>query len=319
MIQLQIRLSETLKSRFEKPLALAFTDVVNSTEYFSRFGNEAGRALQQRHLALIDEVIRPEEGRVVDVAGDGAFTVYPAVTNAVNAMIELQRRLTDRNLHYECAHRLSVRAGVHWGVVLTDGDIVTGKEVNLCARVAASAAAGEIRLTMSAFHELPNAERLRCAVLPPEQAKGFPDPIPLMRVDWHAGNTSVPVSVFFCETGQEIPLPDKETITFGRLHESSGQVANDIVLALPEAERTLRISRWHFELRRRPEGWWLRSLTDSSTEVDGLALCRGAETPIRAGSVVRVGQVLTLELRGKQMPDEAFPQDRDETMLPRDL
>ena len=40
-------------------------------------------------------------------------------------------------------HQLQVRIGVHWGPVLTDGQIVSGDSVNLCARVAASSNIGD--------------------------------------------------------------------------------------------------------------------------------------------------------------------------------
>ena len=51
-------------------------------------------------------------------------------------------------------HQLQVRVGMHWGPVLSDGEAVSGDAVNLCARVAASAEPGEIRLTREVFLEL---------------------------------------------------------------------------------------------------------------------------------------------------------------------
>ena len=73
LIRLQDVLSKALVRRFEKRLALVFTDVVGSTPYFARFGDEAGRKLQQRHFDLLNAVIAPEGGRMIDTAGDGAF------------------------------------------------------------------------------------------------------------------------------------------------------------------------------------------------------------------------------------------------------
>src|SRR5438876_508462 len=53
IIRLQDTLSQVLKRRFEKNMALVFTDIVGSTPYFQRFGNEAGRGRQQRHFDLL--------------------------------------------------------------------------------------------------------------------------------------------------------------------------------------------------------------------------------------------------------------------------
>ena len=76
IIQLQTQLSQTLQRRFEKQLALCFTDVAGSTQYFARYGDEAGRRLTQRHIDLLSAQLPKTEGRIVDTAGDGAFTCW---------------------------------------------------------------------------------------------------------------------------------------------------------------------------------------------------------------------------------------------------
>ena len=49
-IRLQSELSTYIDKKFQRHAALIFSDIVGSTPYFARFGNEAGRSLQQRHL-----------------------------------------------------------------------------------------------------------------------------------------------------------------------------------------------------------------------------------------------------------------------------
>ena len=83
IIRLQDLLSQELTRRFEKHLALSFSDIVGSTPYFARFGDEAGRKLQQRHFDFLQQAIPPAGGRVVDTAGDGAFLVFPTVEAAL--------------------------------------------------------------------------------------------------------------------------------------------------------------------------------------------------------------------------------------------
>ena len=90
------------------------------------------------------------------------------------------------------------------------------------------------------------------------------------------------------------PLPPQPIITFGRLREMNGTQANDIVLTHKDPSQAQHISRWHFEVRRAPEGLILRSVSTQHTEVSGKTLCKGEETPIIAGTVVRLSDVLTL-------------------------
>ena len=74
------------------------------------------------------------------------------------------------------------------------------------------------------------------------------------------------------------------------------------MLGHPDPDKVRQISRWHFELRRVADGLRLRALTDSGTEVDGQRIARGGETPVRAGSQIRIAEVLTLVLAGAERP-----------------
>jgi class 3 adenylate cyclase len=311
IIRLQDLLSRELKRRFEKERALAFSDVVGSTDYFSRFGDEAGRRLQQRHFDLLGEVVSQAGGRIVDTGGDGAFVMFQTMEAAAGACIALEKAIARDNLMSGRDQQLNVRIGMHWGPVLTDESLVTGDSVNLGARVMASAVPGEIRLTKEAFEELPNSLRLRARPLGPIELKGISRLVSAYALDWRERDT-FPDAVRVVETGQEIPLPNQETIRFGRLKESDGLPANDIVLLLPDETASRKISRWHFELRRRSQSLMLRPVSDQPTEVDGAAIAKGSEVTVKSGSLVRVGRVLTLELISHGSPSS--PGEGDATI-----
>jgi class 3 adenylate cyclase len=308
IIRLQDLLSRELKRRFEKERALAFSDVVNSTDYFSRFGDEAGRRLQQRHFDLLGQVVGEAGGRIVDTGGDGAFIIFHSTEAAASACVELEKAIARDNLMSGRDQQLNVRVGIHWGPVLTDEALVTGDSVNLAARITASAAPGEIRLTKEAFEELPNSIRLKARPLGPLELKGISRLITAFSLDWRERDT-FPDAVRIVETGQELALPDQETIRFGRLKESDGLPANDIVLLLPDETATRKISRWHFELRRRPMALMLRPVSDQPTEVDGDPIAKGSEVSVKPGSIVRVGRVLTLELISSPAPSSPGADD----------
>jgi class 3 adenylate cyclase len=298
LIKLQTTLGETLRRRFEKQLCLAFSDVVGSTPYFARFGDAAGRGLQQRHFDVLAASFREHEGRVVDTAGDGAFAVFPAVENAADAFIAAENLLSAQNAGYAREHQLIIRVGLHFGPALTDGVSVTGDSVNFCSRVASSGGPGEIRLSKVAWRQLSSSKRLLCKGLTPIALKGIAEPQELMVLDWR-DRFAFPSRARVVETGEEIALPAQDTITFGRLKERNGIVANDVVLTLPDPEQAKSISRWHFELRRGEGGFTLRSVTDQTTEVDGVQVPKTGEVKIRPGSKVILARVMTLEFLGE--------------------
>jgi class 3 adenylate cyclase len=298
IIQLRERLAQELHLRFERNVALVFTDVVGSTAYFAQHGDDAGRALLQRHLDHLAELWPRTGGRVVDTAGDGAFSVFPTTEGAAVSLIELFAHVDEHNRRRETIHRLRIRCGLHFGPVLTDGTIVTGDAVNLCARITATANPDEIRLTRAAFLELSNDLRVLCHPIKPLEVKGVNRAVEAVVLEHH--RRAMPAAVRIKETGEVFSLPDKETITFGRLREQDGVKANDILLTHPDRELALRISRWHFEIRNRAEGPRLRALTDLATDVDGRPVLKNQEVLLRSGSVVCVAGILHLTFIGER-------------------
>jgi hypothetical protein len=268
--------------------------VVGSSAHFARFGDEAGRRIQQRHFDLLSVAVEPNGGRIVDTAGDGAFVVFPDVQTAADAFIAFENARCADNATRPHDQQLEVRMAIHHGAVLTDGKQVTGDAVNLAARVISAATPGEILLTREAFLEVPTDLRVLCRALGPIEPKGLLRAVEVYRLDWRE-RSKFPDRIRVVETGELIELPALDVVRFGRLVEHDGVPANEIVLKLPDKQQTLKISRWHFELRRHPDGIRLRS-------VNGEPVLKGIEAPVRAGSVIRVAQAMTLELVGRAEP-----------------
>jgi class 3 adenylate cyclase len=299
LIKLRDDVSQVIHRKFERHMALAFTDVVGSTTYFQKFGDEAGRALHQRHLSLLAGVLGPVQGRIVDTAGDGAFTVFPTARGAIQALVALQQQVEQTNLELVADHQMYVRAGVHWGPVLTDGATVCGDSVNLCARVTNLGQGFEIVLTNETFLELSNEERLRCRPLRTVQLDGILRVVEVLRLLWR-DQSNFPTRVRVEETNDVFELPsNKQIITFGRLSTQGGLQGNDIVLRLGDPELSKRISRWHFELRRKPDGYHLRSVSQKATLVDGSPVTMNEDTLIRPGTQVQLAGVATLTFIGE--------------------
>jgi class 3 adenylate cyclase len=304
IVRLQTMLSSALARRFEQKLALVFSDVAGSTQYFSRFGDEAGRKLQQNHIDLVQRASAAAQGRIVDTAGDGAFLCFPDVDRAASAMVELLKLISSANANCAREHQLAVRIGIHFGPVLSDGAAVSGDSVNYCARVTASADAGEIRITREAFLALADVHfRLQCRNLPPVTLKGIDRPANLLRLDWR-DHKLFPTCVQL-ETGEIIALPDQDIISFGRLKDRDGVPANDIVLRCRDEDETRKISRWHFELRRTSACLNIRVLTSAETTLNGQLLEKGTECQIRSGDCVRLGAVLSLYFESPSQAEDA--------------
>lgn len=309
IIQLQNQLSAHLTRRFEKHVALVFSDVIGSTHFFRRFGDEAGHRMQQQHVDLIREALVGSDGQIFHIAGDGVFLMFAHVESAVASITRSHQALCQLHLTLTEDKRWLMRSCIHWGPVLTDGRIVAGDAANLCAKLAGTIKAQEILLTKQALTELPARFRALSRPLAPVHIPGVAEPFEVFHLPWdHADGT--PAWIVIQETGQRIPIPKKNLISCGRLQESNGAPANDIVLTLPDPLLNQRISRWHVELRREGNRLYLKSVTDQPTELNGVELRRGEQVAVESGATVRLSNVMTLRLE----PDEAPSQNQDLTL-----
>lgn len=301
IIRYQAMLQQELTRRFERQLVLVFSDIVGSTPYFARFGDAAGRQLQQLHFDLLMQGITPHGGRVVDTAGDGAFIVFDNASAAVQGVVAVQRAVSLANLARSRPHQLQLRMGLHWGPVLTDGTAVSGDSVNLCARVASSSEVGEMRLTRELFHELGSAARVLCQPVGIVELKGVSRAVEVLRLEWR-DRSQFPTQLRLEPSGELINLPAQDIISFGRLREHEGAPANDVVLTHPDPQLARHISRWHFELRRGPQGYCLRSLSDTVTEVNGTPAPKGQDVPVKPGARIQLAGALGLVLLAPTVP-----------------
>jgi class 3 adenylate cyclase len=306
IIRLQNQLSTCLARRFEKRLAIIFSDIVGSTAYFQRYGNQAGRQIHQQHLDLLTANLEGSDGRIVDTAGDGALLAFPRIEDATEFSIRLHRARWHAQRSTLPEHRWQARTCIHWGPTLTDGTTVAGDTVNLCAKLVATARAEEILLTAQAVAELPKQSRTACQPLEPTQLAGLPGTFEVFQLHWRDPR-EIPRYLVILETGRRIAIPDKAVISCGRFSDQTSGNSNDIVLALPDPLLSQRISRWHFELRCEADQLFLRAVSDKPTVVNGINLRKGEQAAVGSGARVHVSEVMTVTFEAEEVP--SAPQD----------
>ena len=122
------------------PVSIVFTDVEGFTRYTSRFGDEAALALIAEHNRVIGPIVRSRGGKVVKRLGDGLMLSFPSSEAAVHSALDL--------VDLPPAP-LRLRAGVHCGEAVVTADDVIGHDVNVAARVAASARGDQVLATVA--------------------------------------------------------------------------------------------------------------------------------------------------------------------------
>lgn len=122
------------------PVSIVFTDLEGFTRYTARAGDDAALTLLGEHHRVIGPIVRSRGGRVVKRIGDGLMLSFPSPEAAVVAALELVDVPPSP---------LRLRAGVHTGEAVVTADDLIGHDVNVAARVAASAKGEQVVATVA--------------------------------------------------------------------------------------------------------------------------------------------------------------------------
>jgi class 3 adenylate cyclase len=124
-------------------VAIAFSDIEESTALNEEMGDRAWVRLFARHDKLVHNLVDDHSGHVVKSQGDGFMIAFAHSEDAVRFSIALQRALT-RGAKRFGNKAIRVRIGIHAGKSVLRGDDLFGRNVAMAARVAAEADGGEI-------------------------------------------------------------------------------------------------------------------------------------------------------------------------------
>jgi class 3 adenylate cyclase len=129
-------------------LAVAFTDLVGSTELYERIGDARAFALVQEHWRAAARITASHRGAIVKTLGDGLLMSFPAVGDAIAATHEMMAQVAVMGAREGLP--MAIRAGVHEGpcylVRANDRADLFGRTVNLASRLATVGGGQQIAL-----------------------------------------------------------------------------------------------------------------------------------------------------------------------------
>ena len=158
-----------------------FTDIVTSTDLVGLLGDDAWGALLRWHDRELRSAIARHAGVEVSHTGDGFFAAFERPIDAVEAAIDIQRRLVQHRREHGFAPW--VRVGLHTAEATRDGTNYRGRGVHLAARVGAAAEREEI-LVSSAVVEGLGADRFSLSGPRTLTLKGIREPVEVRSIDW---------------------------------------------------------------------------------------------------------------------------------------
>ena len=132
-------------------MTIAFTDIEDSLRLNARLGDRRWLAVLHTHDDVIRRITAEHGGTVVKSQGDGSMLAFASARRALTCAAVIDRGIAEAFADLEDAIR--VRIGLHVGEPVREANDFFGHTVNFAARVASSAAGGEI-LVSSLLHDL---------------------------------------------------------------------------------------------------------------------------------------------------------------------
>jgi adenylate cyclase len=131
----------TGRGRGDLEMALLFTDLVGFSSWALHAGDAAVLELLREVGTEVEAVIARHDGRIVKRLGDGLMATFLSAEEAVEAAFDAHDAVEAIRVD---GYVPRMRAGVHWGRPRKLGGDLLGVDVNVAARVADRAKAGQV-------------------------------------------------------------------------------------------------------------------------------------------------------------------------------
>ena len=173
--EIETALEETgVLGRPERVPAMCFLDLVGYTRLTEEHGDQVAAELAETLAVRVDRSSREHGGVPVKWLGDGVMVHFRDPAGAVLAALQMVEQLPKAGL--PPAH-----VGVAAGPVVVQGGDYFGRTVNLAARIASRAGAGQVLVSESVL-QAPPPDGVRFVELGEVQLKGFARPVWLLEV-----------------------------------------------------------------------------------------------------------------------------------------
>ena len=271
-------------SATQRKLIVMFADVSGSSALFERLGDKEAMHAVERCLKRMKRSIDGYKGRTIEVVGDELLATFEAAEDACQSAIDMQQRIAD--LPPVSGLKLTIRIGLHCGVVSDDGNKISGPAITSAARIAGTARRDQILCSSLLFDELPQPGIIIADPMPNLGTIQEDDSVlALFQITWpsYQGGTPSLLSAFRSNSpmpvdrlcvrhrGKAFLLDDKTPVlTIGR----------DLECKLLVIDR--KASRQHARIERRADGFFL---VDTSTNGCFVTLSGRQEIMVRRHEV----------------------------------
>lgn len=181
----KLEIEQAIQKRFQRSIAVMFSDIAASTSFFEALGDIRGRAMIQQQTDLLKPVIERHGGRIIKDLGDGLLICFDNPLAAVRAAIEAQDTIETANFYTQSQERLRVKMGLHQGLGIVEQNDIYGDVVNTASRLSSIAKESEILASQSLIDAIGSQKDIPIEYAGVRKFKGKTIPIRTYRIVWN--------------------------------------------------------------------------------------------------------------------------------------
>lgn len=284
----------------ETTLAILFADVCGSTKLYETLGDAKARDAIARCVALMSESTARQGGTVIKTIGDEVMSTFKTADDAAQAAAEMQEGITE-GMTID-GKPLAIRIGFHFGPALLENNDVFGDAVNVAARMAGQAKAGQILTTNVTLDHLSDLWQASTRQIDLASVKGKKDEIAMYEVLWQRENVTRMATMAF-QTPSTQQKPARMLFEYQDQKAECSIERNSVVMGRQEGNDLVvkhnLISRLHAKVEYRKGNFILTDQSINGTYVrtdDGEeAFVRRDAFTLKGSGCLGLGQSLTRE------------------------
>ncbi|MBW2303158.1 MAG: hypothetical protein JRF57_05535 [Deltaproteobacteria bacterium] len=235
-----------------KKMAVLFTDIVGSSNFFRSHGDIAGRKMLKKHQDLASPPIIEHGGIVVKMLGDAVMAYFLNAAEALKAAIKIQERFRNHNRGKAPGDQIHIRLGVHFGEGIVEERDIFGDVVNMAAKFLPLVKGDQIVISLQVWDQVRALPSVRLEPFPIPADTALPEGFTLFKVLWDEGvdfdpliKTLVYLRPLF-NLGKENFLKTWSGFLSGKNHLWGDQVETE--LTLPDKSVALIVRKAAFSL-----------------------------------------------------------------------
>ena len=133
-------------------IAVLFTDIVASSNYFKSRGDIAGRKMLKLHQDMVSPLITEFGGDIVKFLGDSVMAYFLDPTETLKSAVRIQQRFQNYNKGKPEQDQIHIRICIHFGEGIVEENDIFGDVVNMAAKLLPLVGSDQIFIT-EGMHE----------------------------------------------------------------------------------------------------------------------------------------------------------------------